>query len=75
MFGVRREVTALVRMNGIQLVHFVFGEADGTELREAQTEAEDDEEGEAGGVYDGNVLEHFFNADITDNAGCNLCSS
>ena len=40
------EVAALVRVNGIQFVHFVFGEADGAELGDAQAETEDDEERE-----------------------------
>ena len=33
-------------MNGIQFVHLVFGETDGAELRDAQTETKDDEKGE-----------------------------
>ncbi len=47
MFGVGGEVAALVSVNGIQFVHFVFGEADGAELGDAQTETEDDEEGKS----------------------------
>lgn len=34
----------LISVNGIQFVHFIFGEADRAELGNAQTEAEDYEE-------------------------------